>query len=85
MAGGSLGLQSSNFSDEVEKDDNSAESNFVDARENPEGKIPNNQSSITTGSKLDLAKEEKIGLKYYFATIKAEQRAKFLGNCAYWG
>ena len=42
MAGG---IQSSNVY-EYEKDDSkSAESNFVDARENPEGKIPTNQSS----------------------------------------
>ena len=85
MSGGSLSLPSSNFSDEDEKDDKSAESNFVDAREVPEGKIPINQSSITTGSRLDLAKEEETGLKYHLSTVKAEQRVKFLGNLAYLG
>ena len=40
MAGGSLGLPSSNFSDKTENDDKSVKSDFVDAREVPEGKIP---------------------------------------------
>ena len=42
MAGGS---QSSNVYEYENDGSKSAESNFVDARENPEGKIPNNQSS----------------------------------------
>ena len=45
MAGGSLGLPSSNFSDKTENDDKSVKSDFVDAREIPEGKIPPYKSS----------------------------------------
>ena len=85
MSGGSLGLRSSNFSDEVEKDDKSSKTNFVDAREDPKGIIPTNQSSITTGSVSDLAKEEKIGLKNYLGTVRAEEKVRFLGNCVYLG
>ena len=45
MSGGSLELQSSNFSITNEKDDNSSKTDFVDAREDPEGYNPTNQSS----------------------------------------
>ena len=45
MSGGSLELQSSNFSITNEKDDDSSKTDFVDAREDPKGLIPNNQSS----------------------------------------
>ena len=45
MSGGSLGLLTSNFSDEVEKDDESSKTNFVDVREDPKDIIPNNKSS----------------------------------------
>ena len=47
MSGGSLELQSSNFSITNEKDDKSSKTDFVDAREDPEGLIPNIQSSST--------------------------------------
>ena len=85
MSGGSLGLPTSNFSDKVEKDDEISETNFVDVREDPKDNIPHNKSSITTGSVSDLAKEEKIGLKKYLNTVRAEERVRFLGNCAYLG
>ena len=45
MSGGSLELQSSNFSNTYEKDDDGSKTNFVDAREDPKGIIPINQSS----------------------------------------
>ena len=45
MSGGSLELQSSNFSITNEKDDDSSKTDFVDAREDPEGLNPKIQSS----------------------------------------
>ena len=45
MAGGSLSLPSSNFSNNIEKDDESVESDFANAREEPNGYYPNHVSS----------------------------------------
>ena len=79
MSGGSLELRSSNFSITDENDDDSSKTDFVDAREYPEGINPKTQSSITTGSVTDLATEEKIGLKNYLGTVRAEEKVRFLG------
>ena len=46
MAGGSLGLPSSNFSDKTEKDDESVKSDFANAREEPNGYYPTHMSSL---------------------------------------
>ena len=46
MSGGSLELRSSNFSITDENDDDSSETDFVDAREYPEGLNPKTQSSF---------------------------------------
>ena len=84
MAGGNSNETSSNNLD-IENDDKDMESNFADARKVSKSINPNSKSGTSTGSEKDLAKEEEIGLKYHFNTIKAEQRVRFLGNLAYLG
>ena len=83
MIGGNLSRSASNF--ESFENDERVSSDFDDAREQPESNIPISINSITTGSSIDLAKDEEIGRKLYFKTIKAEQRVKYLGNLVYLG
>ena len=84
MAGGNSFLGHSNKNENDANDDEGTESSFDEARENPNSN-PKLISSITTGSKQDLAKEEETGMRYHLSTLKAEQRANFLGNLAYLG
>ena len=46
MAGGNLIVRSSNFYEPENDDSKSIETNFVDAREKPEGTNPINNSSV---------------------------------------
>ena len=46
MAGGSLSLRSSNFS-AIENDDDSDEPDFANARVDPEGTTPNENTRLT--------------------------------------
>ena len=86
MAGGNSFLGHSNKNENDANDDKGTESSFDEARENPNSNLPSKLiTSITTGSKQDLAKEEETGMRHHLSTLKAEQRANFLGNLAYLG
>ena len=84
MASGEIENKSSN---EVEKTENDESVNvcFDDAREYPSSNNPTSKFSKSTGPESGLAKEEETGTKHYLRTMKAEQRAKFLGKLAFMG
>ena len=63
MAGGSLGLPSSNFSNNIEKDDESVKSDFANAREEPNGYYPTHISSQNSKSGVSNLKSEIQNLK----------------------
>ena len=70
MAGGNQSKVSSNVSDFENDDDKSIESNFVDAREKPEGKHPilksSKQSMEDFTSKIFTITQYKSILTYFY-------------------
>ena len=70
-------------SDSIIENDENVPDCFDGARELPNSEIPPSNHSISTGSISDLAKDEETGRRHYLKTMKAEQRAKFLGSLAF--
>ena len=71
----SIGLDRISEKEEVKEIDSP---DLVDDRAEPIISNPKPIHSTTTGSMIELAKEEKIGRRLYSNAVKTEQREKFL-------